>query len=115
MSRRAKSPEVPTASIKRLFEEFMKTYADEGTHEQFRPLYPEDLPDDYDEDCNYRPLDILQHLHAIACFLGGDVEDRFMECMAAPETVMFRPEAWRPDEDEEAYEAKQAAKRAAAE
>jgi hypothetical protein len=84
----------------------MKTHAAtiEGTYERFpRPRYPSDS----DEDGNYRPRPLLEHLYAIACFLGGDVEDRFEECVLATETVTFRPEAWDPDEDES--EIKQAA------
>jgi hypothetical protein len=91
-------------SIERLFTAFMKTNAAtiEGTYEQFpRPRHPTD----FDEDGNYRPRPLLEHLYAVACFLGGDIEDRFEECVVATETVTFRSESWHPDEDEDEKQA----------
>jgi hypothetical protein len=96
---RTKSPAIPAQSIKRLFEEVMKTHAAtaKGTYVQFARQRD---PQDYDSEGNYLPLPLFDHLYAVAYYLGGDVKDRFMECMEATETVAFRPENWVPDEDD---------------
>jgi hypothetical protein len=103
-----KSPAPPTESIERLFTAFMKANAAtiEGKYEQFPRLR---YPTDFDKDGSYRARPLLEHLFAIASFLGGDIEDRFEECLAATETVTFRPENWVPDEDEDEEEPKQQA------
>jgi hypothetical protein len=108
---RSKPPAVPIPSIERLFKEFMKLHAAtiEGTYEQ-SPKASD--PDDFDEFGDYRPRPLFEHLYAIASFLGGDVEDRFSDCLETTKSLTFRPEAWGPDEeegDEDEDEVRQAA------
>jgi hypothetical protein len=76
----------------------MKLYTATGKCEQFiQVAYPED----FDEEGDYLPRPLIEHLYAVACFLGDDVEDRFGDCIETTKTVTFRPESWIPDENEE--------------
>jgi hypothetical protein len=110
MSRRIKF-DAPTASIKRLFEEFMKTDPEIAKGSvSYEQLTREPCLDDYNEDGDYAPRPLLDHLCAVAHFIGGDLEDRFLECIEEIKTTttVFQPEGWRQGEEEEGA-AKQAA------
>jgi hypothetical protein len=97
---RTKAPVIPTQSIERLFGECMKLYvaSPKGKCEQF--IRNSD-PGDYDNKGNYVPRPLIEHLFAVASFLGDDAEDRFSDCIETTQTVTFRPESWVPDENAE--------------